>query len=195
MTVADQENDAPASSPIDQRALDVGAAALKEQADPSPLGVPALALAAATAAGVFSADEGTAEEAVAKCLVVDGLTEKVEKAVVNENATAGAGSTVEYVDGFFDSSGTRVGTVTGTAVVLTMTPHMWQYHRGHADFTDGTFETTGIVDCTAALRGMTQVLQVVGTGGRYEGKSGYLTLAIGDPTQRPPHYSTTLVMC
>jgi hypothetical protein len=180
---------------IDQRALDVGADVLQATQDPGPLDVQGLALAAATAAGVFDPAQGKAEDAVRHCIVLDGLTEKVEKAVVSENTPAQPGSTVEYVDGFYDADGKRVGTLTGSAVVLAMTPHLWQYHKGHADFEDGTFETTGVVDCTAVIHGMTEVFQIVGTGGKYEGKAGYLTLAVKDATQRPPHYTTTIVMC
>jgi hypothetical protein len=45
------------------------------------------------------------------------------------------------------------------------------------------------------LRRMTAVLRVRGTGGRYDGRSGYVALALKDPDQRPPHYETTFVLC
>ncbi|GAA3301643.1 MULTISPECIES: allene oxide cyclase barrel-like domain-containing protein [Dactylosporangium] len=188
-TIADEQ--------IDERALNTGAAALQESiVDPGPVGVEALAVAAATAAGVHDPAADSPADAVAKCIVLAGLTEKVERLVVHDaKDTDGTGSLVEYVDGYYDADGNRLGAATGTAVVLSMAPHMWQFHRSTTELTDGTFETTGVIDCTAMLRRMTAVLQVRGTGGRYAGRSGYVTLALKDPNQRPPHYETAFVLC
>jgi hypothetical protein len=186
-----------ADEQIDERALNTGVAALQESiVDPGPIGVEALAVAAATAAGRHDPAVDRPADAVAKCIVRADLTEKVERLVVHDaKDTDGTGSLVEYVDGCYDAEGNRLGTVTGSAVVLAMTPHMWQFHRSTTELLDGSFETTGVIDCTAMLRRMTAVLRVRGTGGRYAGRHGYATLALKDPTQRPPHYETAFVLC
>jgi hypothetical protein len=44
------------------------------------------------------------------------------------------------------------------------------------------------------MKGMTQILQVRGTGGRYAGKAGYLSMAVADTSQRPPQYSVTIAL-
>ena len=111
---------------IDQRAMDVGADVLKADQNPGPLDVVGLALAAATAAGVFDPAKEPAEEAVRHCVVLDRLTERIEKAVVSDADQAKPGSTVEYTDAFYDEDGRKIGTLRGHAVVLTMTPHLWQ---------------------------------------------------------------------
>lgn len=187
----------PAAGEIDERALETGTMALQETVvDPGPVGVEALAVAAATAAGRYTPGESARPaDALKECVVIEGLTEIVEKLVVHDvPGGAGVGTTVEYVDGYFDGD-RRIGESRGTAVVLAMTPHMWQFHKSRTEFEDGAFETTGVIDCTAMLRRMTQVLQVVGTEGRFAGKTGYVTLALKDPTQKPPHYETAVVLC
>jgi hypothetical protein len=179
---------------IDERAMEAGAAALQETiVDPGPLDVTALAVAAALAAGLHSADDDPAA-ALAKCIVLDELTEFAERLVVHDRP-GGVGTTVEYVEVYEDASGARLGTATGNAVVLKMEPHMWQLHQSVSELADGSFEAVGVIDCTAMLRRMTQVLRVTGRSGRYAGKSGFMTLAISDPNQRPPHYSVQVVLC
>lgn len=180
---------------VDQRAIDVGGEFQQAAADPGPLDIRALAVAAATAAGRYDPAEQTPDDALKACEVMDGLVEKIEQLSIDDGGSPGEGTTVNFVDGFFDENGERVATVTGTGTVLTMTPHMWQVHRSRAELDDGTFEITGLLDVGALLRSMTQVLRIVGTGGRYAGKTGYLTLTVLDPTQRPPHYSTMFALC
>jgi hypothetical protein len=180
---------------IDQRALDVGEAARGETiVDPGPVSAAALAVAAAAKAGRYDPETADQAAALAECLIMDGLTEKVERLVVHDRE-GGVGTTVEYVDGIYAGDGTRLGEVNGSAVVLTMTPHMWQFHRSRAELTDGSFQTVGVIDCTAMLHRQTQVLQVEGTGGRYLGRSGYMTLELSDLSQKPPHYATVFVFC
>lgn len=188
MTAVNQE-----PSELDERALNAGSAAAQAMADTAPLGIEALALAAAADAGLYEPGVTPIEEALARCVVVDGLTEVVEKMAVEEGKP-GSGSVARYTDGFFDADGKRLGTVTGHALVLAMAPRMWQYHSSSTVYEDGTFTTNGVVDATAVLHGITQVFRVTGTGGRYLGKKGYMTLVMGDPTQQPPHYSTAFVM-
>lgn len=196
MTIADREEKAATGSPpIDQRALDAGAAFLGATADPGPLDVRGLAVAAAAMAGVHVPGAETIDDAVRRCIIVDGLTEKVEKLIINDDEASGQGATVQYEDGFYDEHGERIATVSGTAVVLQAKPHMWQFHQSTAQLADGSFRISGIVDVTAMTQSMTQVLQVTGTSGRYDGKAGFLTLSIADPQIRPPHYATAFVMC
>ncbi|QTD96703.1 allene oxide cyclase barrel-like domain-containing protein [Streptomyces cyanogenus] len=197
MTTGLEENENAAAQPIDRRAMDVGVEARREVADPSPLDPEALALAAAAAAGVCTPGDGAQARAAAieKCVVVTGLTEKIEKLVVHDGETPGLGTSVEYTDAFYDADGNRVATVNGRSVVLSTTPHMWQYHQSRAELEDGTFEAVGVLDCTVMMRGGTQLFRITGTGGRYAGKVGYMTLAIADPSQKPPHYATSFVLC
>ncbi|MGW1958453.1 allene oxide cyclase barrel-like domain-containing protein [Streptomyces sp. NPDC001920] len=181
---------------IDRRAIDVGTEALAEEiVDPGPLDVKALAMAAAATAGLYAPGRDNEDDVLAKCLV-RSVTEVVEKLSVSDDPeNAGVGTTVEYVDAFFDEDGERVGTMSGNAVVLAMTPHMWQYHKSTTEFEDGTIEHTGVVDCTALMHRMTQLHRVVGTGGVYLGKSGYMAFEMSDPHQKPPHFSVTFVLC
>jgi len=197
VTTGLEANPQQTTDEIDQRARDVGADAQREQEDPSPLDPRALALAAAAAAGVYTPGGGEQEQAAAldRCVIVTGLTEKIEKLVVHDGGTPGTGTSVEYTDAFFDADGNRVATVQGSSIVLTMAPHMWQYHQSRAQFDDGAFEAQGVLDCTAMLRGGTQLFRLTGTEGRYAGKVGFMTLAIEDPTQKPPHYATSFVLC
>jgi hypothetical protein len=194
-TVGREEMVATNSESVDQRAIESGAIFQVADPDPGPVPIRALAVAAATKAGLYVPGEGTIEDAVSKCIVIDGLTEKILKLVIDDGGDPGLGTTVDYVDAIFDESGRQIGTSTSGAVVLCMTPHMWQFHRSKVELDDGSFETSGLLDVAAMTRSMTQILQVVGTGGRYDGKSGYLTIAIGDPNQKPPHYATAVVMC
>ncbi len=183
------------STDLDERALDAGQVLAQPLPGTSPLGTAALALAAAAEAGLYTPGSDSPQDALDRCVIVDGLTEIVEKMVIEEGSDGhGPGTVARYVDGFFTADGTRVATVTGSALVLTMEPRMWQYHTSSTVLDDGTFETHGVVDATAVLHGITQVLRVTGTGGRYAGKKGYMTLVMDDPTQRPPHYATAFVM-
>ncbi|WP_405620552.1 allene oxide cyclase barrel-like domain-containing protein [Streptomyces sp. NBC_01508] len=180
---------------IDERALEVGTESLREAPDPGPLNIRALAVAAATEAGQHTPGVDSEDDAVAKCLV-RSLTEMAEKLTVSHPPEeAGPGTTVEYVEAFVDEDGERVGTMTGNSVVLTMTPHMWQFHRGTTEFEDGPLEHSAMPDCTALMRSMTQIHRVKGTSGVYLGKSGYMAFEISDPTQTPPHFSSTFVVC
>ncbi len=196
MTADNPESaDAANSAAIDERALDSGTMVQQAVADPGPVDIEALAVAAAAKAGLYVPGKSTTEDAVSACIIVEGLTEKIVKLTINDDGGVQLGSTVAYTDAIFDRDGKELGTSTSNAVVLGMAPHMWQYHYSTVELHDGTYETTGVLDATAMMRGMTQVLQVTGTGGRYAGKAGYLTIAIIDPTQRPPHYSTSFVVC
>lgn len=183
------------SGPIDRRALESGAMAQQMTSDPGPVDIRALAVAAATRAGLYLPGKSTTEDAVGACVVVEGLTEKILKLTINDGGDTRLGSTIEYTDAVFDRDGKEIGTSTSSAVVLGMAPHMWQFHRSTVELDDGGFESTGVIDATAMLRGMTQILQVAGTSGRYAGKSGYLTIAIADPTRKPPHYTTSFAVC
>ncbi|MFD2768443.1 allene oxide cyclase barrel-like domain-containing protein [Micromonospora eburnea] len=182
-------------APVSARALNAGQLAFQQDlGNSSALEAGQLALAAALAAGAYRPSDGQVNAALGDCIVVDGLTEAVEKLVTTDQAASGGVDSAEYEDGFYDAAGNRVGTVTGTAVVLSYTPHMWQYHSSTTEFHDGTFETSGVIDCTAILNGMTQILQVVGRSGRYAGKRGFMTLTLHDHRQQPPLYRTQFVM-
>jgi hypothetical protein len=180
---------------VDSRALDSGAAFAEITADPGPVGVRGLAIAAAIAAGVYTPGEGDIDDAIAACIVMDGLTEKIEKLVINDSEGHNAGTIVEYQDGYYGADGEKVATVTGKAVVVATEPHMWQFHFGHAELADGTWETTGFLDAAAIMKSMTQILHIRGTGGRYAGKAGYLSMSVADLSQRPPLYSVSLALC
>ncbi|HEX6526877.1 MAG TPA: hypothetical protein VF070_43715 [Streptosporangiaceae bacterium] len=196
MTKSGREMDESAPSAIDERALDAGQAFEDSMQDPGPIDIQALAVAAATAAGVFTPGQDDPDVALSKCIVMDDLTEMVEKVVVHDDAPPGSNTTVEYVDAYYDNSGRRMATVTGRAVVVMMSPHMWQFHESTAELDDGSLRITGLIDTTVAMRrGLTQILQVTGISGRYQGKSGYMTLKVKDPTKRPPHYATAFVVC
>ncbi|GGW70310.1 hypothetical protein GCM10010503_54400 [Streptomyces lucensis JCM 4490] len=189
------EAGATAPEGLDQRALDSGQLAFQGRMPASSLVEPRdLALAAAAAAGVYDPARDSAEEALERCIIVENLTEVIEKMAIHDEGTHGAAALAEYQDGFFDADGNRVGTVTGSARVLSMAPHMWQYHRSRTEFDGGTFETHGVVDGTAILHGYTQIFQLTGTSGRFSGKVGFMTLTIDDPTQRPPRYRTSFAM-
>jgi hypothetical protein len=180
---------------LSARARNAGRLAFQQDlGDSSALEANQLALAALLAAGGYVPGGGQVAGALDDCVVVDGLTEAVEKLVTTDEAVSGGVDFAEYEDGFYNVAGDRVGTVTGTAVVLCYTPHMWQYHSSTTEFHDGTFETNGVIDCTAILNGMTQVLRVVGTGGRYAGKQGFMTLTLHDHRKQPPLYRTQFVM-
>ncbi|MFI6643903.1 hypothetical protein [Streptomyces sp. NPDC050504] len=180
---------------LDERALESGKLAFQGEMPATSLVAPRdLALAAAAAAGIYTPDKDSADEVLKRCVVVEGLTEVIEKMAIHDAGTDGAAALAEYQDGFFDAEGNRVGTVTGTARVLAMVPHMWQYHQSRTEFDGGTFETSGVIDATAILHGYTQVFRVVGRTGRFSGKSGFMTLTIDDPTQRPPRYRTSFAM-
>ncbi|WP_326691544.1 MULTISPECIES: allene oxide cyclase barrel-like domain-containing protein [unclassified Streptomyces] len=200
MTAVDRETQnaeggSGGAGPVAQEALDSGKLAFQgEMPMASALEPRQLALAAALAAGIFTPGVDPVDEVLDKCVIVDGLTEVIEKLAINEGSKNGSTDSGDYVDGFFDSDGKRVGTVTGTAVMLAKEPHIWQHHKSVTEFEDGTFETTGVIDGTAILHGLTQVFRVVGKTGRYAGKQGFMTLTIKDPQQRPPHYHTVFAM-
>jgi hypothetical protein len=180
---------------VDERALDSGAAFAEVTADPGPVGVRGLAVAAAMAAGVYVPGQGSADEAVAACITMDGITEKIEKLVINDGGTHGAGTTIEYADGYYDAGGEKIATVTGSAVVVAMQPHIWQFHSSTAELADGSFAISGFLDAAAVMKSMTQILQIRGTGGRYAGKAGYLSMTVADTSQRPPLYAVSLALC
>ncbi|MFG2531762.1 hypothetical protein [Streptomyces sp. NPDC048516] len=181
---------------IDERALEVGTESLKEMhPDPGPLSIPALAVAAATAAGLHTPGVHSEDDAVSRC-VIRSVTEMAENLTVSHSKEeAGPGTTVEYREALVDADGKRVGTMTGNSVVLMMTPHMWQFHQSRTEFEDGVIEHSAVIDCTALMRRMSQVHRATGISGAYEGKSGYMAFEISDPTQKPPHFTTTFVMC
>ncbi|WDM16622.1 hypothetical protein J3S85_37170 [Streptomyces lavenduligriseus] len=186
---------AAAPEGLDRRALDSGQLAFQGQMPATSLVEPRdLALAAAAAAGIYDPAKDSAEEALKKCVIVEGLTEVIEKMAIHDEGTHGAAALAEYQDGFFDADGNRVGTVIGSARVLSMAPHMWQYHQSRTEFEGGTFETHGVIDGTAILHGFTQIFQLTGKTGRFAGKAGFMTLTIDDPTQRPPRYRTSFAM-
>jgi hypothetical protein len=195
MTPSQEAKSGTAAGPVDERALESGAAFQDALADPGPVDVRVLAVAAATAAGVYRPGRDNADDAVRACITMDGITEKIEKLAISDNGSHGSGSTVEYSDGYYDAQGERIGTVTGSAVVLVTQPHMWQFHSSTVELTDGSFTISGLLDIAAMMRSMTQVLQVHGTAGRYAGKAGYLTLTVADTSQRPPFYTTAFAMC
>jgi hypothetical protein len=196
MTTIDQDvASGTGAGPVDERALGSGAAFLELPADPGPVDIRALAVAAATAAGAYVPGRGSPDDAVMACIVRDGITEKIEKLVINDGGTHGTGTTIEYSDGYYDDSGERIATVTGSAVVVATAPHMWQFHTSTAEFADGSIAISGFLDAAAMMRSMTQILQVRGMSGRYAGKAGYMSLTIADPSQRPPHYATAIVVC
>ncbi|MGY1438548.1 allene oxide cyclase barrel-like domain-containing protein [Streptomyces reniochalinae] len=191
----DSGEDANPGGPVSERALNAGTLAFQgDLGTSSELEPGRLAVAAAVAGGLYKAQDGPLGQVLDDVIVVEGLTERIEKLATIDDAASGGVDYAEYEDGFYDEAGERVGTVEGTAVVLTYTPHMWQYHSSVTTFEDGTFETSGVIDCTAILSGMTQVLQVRGTSGRYAGKQGFMTLTLHDHEQRPPLYRTTFVM-
>ncbi|HEY7143741.1 MAG TPA: hypothetical protein VH637_05790 [Streptosporangiaceae bacterium] len=195
MTATEEETSAASAGQVDERALESGAAFQAVQPDPGPVDIRALAVAAATAAGAFAPGQGSPDDAVRACVVRDGITEKIEKLVINDGGAHGAGTTVEYTDGYYDEQGERIATATGSAVVVAMTPHMWQFHASTAEFADGSFAVSGFLDAAALMRSMTQILQIRGLTGRYAGKAGYMSLTVADPSQRPPHYATAFALC
>jgi hypothetical protein len=186
---------ATAPDGLDQRALDSGKLAFQGEMPASSLVEPRdLALAAAAAAGIYTPDKDSVDEVLKKCIIVEGLTEVIEKMAIHDAGTDGAAALAEYQDGFFDADGNRVGTATGSARVLSMAPHMWQYHQSTTEFEGGTFETSGVIDATAILHGFTQIFRLTGKTGRFSGRTGFMTLTIDDPTQRPPRYRTSFAM-
>jgi Allene oxide cyclase barrel like domain len=192
MTAVSDEAAAPT---VDKRAMESGTAFAADTADPGPVDVRGLAMAAARAAGVYQPGRDSVDDAVRACITIDGITEKIEKLVINDAGGHGAGTTIEYSDGYYDQAGEKIATVNGSAVIVAVTPHMWQYHRSKAEFADGTCEISGFLDTGAVMKCMTQVLQVRGTSGRYEGKSGYLSMEVADTSQRPPHYAVCIALC
>ncbi|GHH88405.1 hypothetical protein GCM10018793_67950 [Streptomyces sulfonofaciens] len=195
MTTADNGAQAKNTAGIDERAVNSGAAFQQAEPDPGPVDIRALAVAAATRAGRYVAGRDTVDDAVAACVARDGLTEKILKLRINDGGQEGLGTTVDYEDAILDAGGTEIGKSTSSAVVLSMTPHMWQIHRSTVELADGSYESSGLLDVHAMMRGMTQILQVTGVSGRYEGKSGYATITIGDPTQKPPSYAISFAVC
>ena len=196
MTADNQQDTAGANSgAIDRRAMEAGAMVQGLRLDPGPIDIRALAVAAATKAGRYVPGVSTTEEAVDACVIVEGLTEKILELKIDDGGDTKLGSTIEYRVVVLDRDGNEIGTSSSNAVVLGMTPHMWQFHRSGAELADGAYESSGVVNATAMLRGMTQVLHVVGKSGKFEDKAGYLTIVMSDPTQRPPHYTTSLVVC
>ncbi|RKN50251.1 hypothetical protein D7223_00025 [Micromonospora endolithica] len=181
---------------VDERAMEAGADALRAyQGDQGPLSVDALAVAAATVAGLHEPGVDDPAKAVDRCLVRT-VTEFAEELTVSDPPeTAGVGTTVRYVEAFHDDKGNRVGTMTGGAVVVQMKPHMWQAHRSVATFDDGALDITGLIDCNALGRQMTQIFRAVGTSGVYAGRAGFLAFELSDPTRKPPHFSVTIVVC
>jgi hypothetical protein len=190
------DNATAAPAELDERAVEAGITALSEtMSQDNPLTAEALAVAAATAAGRYVPGRDSVADALAACVIIRDLTEVVEKMVINDDGKPGPGTVAEYADGLFDGDGTRVATMTGQAVVMTMTPHMWQYHKAVVEFEDGTIENSGVLDATAVVHGITQTLEVVGVSGRYEGMSGFRTIVVSDPEKTPPLYRATFVLC
>jgi len=179
---------------VDSRALDSGDAFAAVLAEPGPVGLRGLAIAAAIAAGAYTPGQGSIDEAVAACITWDGITEKIEKLVINDSNGHGAGTTIEYQDGYYGADGEKIATATGRAIVVAAEPQMWQFHSGIAEFADGTFAVTGFLNAAAVMKSMTQILHLRGTSGRYEGKVGYMSMTVSDTTQRPPHYAVSIAV-
>lgn len=169
----------------------------EKDTESSPISTAALALAARIAAdGVVPEDEVSGLDALAGCIVVDGLTEVVESMVIKAPETGpGPGTVARYVDVLLDAEGNRVGTVAGGAVVLDLMPHMWQLHRNVTELPDGTLEAVGIVDATSVVQGLTATIPVTGISGRYAGKKGYRTLVLSEIAGDTPRYDVTIVLC
>jgi hypothetical protein len=183
---------------------DIRAELAKEQEkepDANPISARALATAAAVAAGRVDA-RGVAAGLPEGGIVLEGLTEVVEKMVITPGEDGpGPGTVAEYVDALLDRDGNRIGTITGSAVVLDMLPHMWQLHRNVTELEDGSFETVGIVDATSIVQGVTGTIPVRGLTGRYAGMTGFRTLVLGPPDEDAdedagsPAYDVTIALC
>lgn len=178
---------------------DIRAELAKEQEkefDTSPIGTRALAAAAAVAAGRIEPQEMLTADVLGECVVIEGLTEIVEKMVIHAGDNGpGPGTIAEYTDALFDADGTRVGTITGRALVLDMMPHMWQLHRNLTEFADGTIEALGVVDATSVVQGLTATIPVTGISGRYAGMKGFRTLVLTEGEDETPRYDVTIVLC
>jgi hypothetical protein len=181
---------------------DISSELAKEQekdSDSNEITLSALATAAALAAGVIGPHDAATTDVLDRCIVIDELTEVVEKMLLHtDDGPPGPGTVAEYVDGLFDADGKRVGTITGTAVVLDMLPHMWQLHRNVVELKDGSMEAIGVVDATATVQGVTCTIPVTGLSGRYEGKTGFRTLVLDlseDDEREGPQYTVTIVLC
>lgn len=179
--------------------IDIRAELTKEQEkenDSSPISTLALATAATVAAGLVQPHETSTTDVLSLCIVLEGLTEVVEKMVIHAGENGpGAGTVAEYTDALFDADGERVGTITGRAVVLDMFPHMWQLHRNVTELADGTIEAVGVVDATSIVQGLTGTIPVTGVSGRYAGRAGYRTLVLTEGDDESPRYEVTFVLC
>ncbi|MFI7426439.1 hypothetical protein ACIBPB_05585 [Micromonospora sp. NPDC049836] len=178
---------------------DIRAELAKEQekeSDANPISTRALATAAAVAAGRIEPHEVAGADVLAECIVLDGLTEVVEKMVIHAGPDGpGPGTIAEYTDALLDAEGQRVGTITGRAVVLDMLPHMWQLHRNVTEFPDGSMEAVGVVDATSIVQGLTATIPVTGLSGRYAGRTGFRTLVLTEGDDESPRYDVTIVLC
>ncbi|WP_432969513.1 allene oxide cyclase barrel-like domain-containing protein [Dactylosporangium sp. CA-233914] len=163
------------------------------------IGISAQGLAIATAVlrGAIEPADVPGTDVLGRCIVLDGLREVVEKMQLHvDGGLPQQGTVAEYVDALFDRDDNRVGTITGTAVLLADPPmtHLWQLHRNVAEFDDGTIEAVGILGPSLA-QGATGVLSVTGLSGRYAGRHGHRTLALIDGDGDTPHYAVTYVLC
>jgi hypothetical protein len=189
------DEDTSEISGMDQRAVDAGLNAINESFEPdNPVPDEALFLALAVAQGNWTPGQSEVDPVVSGYEVLN-FTEVVDKMEIDDGGVPGVGTRAKYIDGLYDADGTRVGQVSGNCVVLTLAPHIWQYHDVTYEFEDGTLKASGSVDGTATVHGMTVVGQVTGVSGRYTGMTGVTRMAMSDPTKTPPHYATTLVIC
>ncbi|WP_255955320.1 allene oxide cyclase barrel-like domain-containing protein [Streptomyces odontomachi] len=188
------ENSAENTAQIDERSIKSGALFRKAE-DPGPVDIRGLAVAAATRAGRYVPGRDSVEDALAKCVYKDNLTEKILKLTINDDGKGGPAHSVHYEDAILDADGTELGKSSSNAVVVVTEPHMWQFHKSTVELVNGSYEHNGLIDVNAMMRGMTQVFHVTGISGEFEGKTGFATITIGDVTQQPPTYAISYAVC